>query len=221
MFRTSPTLDGDSGAGGGSTTPPDNSDQQDYKKLYENAQARHQKELDAAEKRRAGLQQTYQTEQDAHKTTKTELEQLKSGFATLTSEKDDLQTNFSKLETEKSEYEIELETLRRKEKRAGLIFKKYPELAPFEADGLLPEAEEEKLDETFGLFLEKLGVVKEKGKEEFGKGGTGTPPPAKIPESEGPKALLQQAYASVSKGDLKGYNESYDKYLKAVEKQKS
>jgi hypothetical protein len=221
MSNPSPTLDQDPGAGGGTTTPSDIAGQQDktdYKKLYEEAQAKATKELDTAEKRRAGLQVTYQKEQDAHKVTTTELEQLRGELTVLTSEKSSFQDTLSKLETEKTGQEIELETLRRKDKRASLIMGKFPELATFEADGLLPEAEEEKLEETFGNFLTKLGVIKEKGKEDFGKGGVTTPPPPKTTEPEGAKALMLQINAAAIAGDQKLYNELYDKYVKATQK---
>jgi len=222
MFNTFPTLDQDPGAGGGTITPPPDTtgqqDKTDYKKLYEDAQAKATRELDAAEKRRAGLQQTYQKEQDAHTEAKTKLEQLRSELTTLTGEKGSFQDTLSKLETEKTGQEIELETLRRKDKRASLIMGKFPELATFEADGLLPEAEEDKLEETFSNFLTKLGVIKDKGKEDFGKGGVSTPPPPKTTEPEGAKALLLQINQAVISGNQKLYNELYDKYVKATQK---
>jgi chromosome segregation ATPase len=213
MFIPTKFLDKDSDSGGSAQS--DNSSQQDYQKLYEEQKGRYDKDIAAAEKRRIGLQQTYQTEQDAHKATKTALEQVNEQLKALTSEKGSLSEKFSKLETEFSEQGIEMETLKRQNSRAKLIFGKFPELASFEADGLLPEAEENKLEEVFGKFREKLGAIKEQGKEEFGKGGTPTKPsPTAAAQPEGRASLLKQLAEATQKGDMKLFNEIQDKLMK-------
>lgn len=215
MFTPFLTLDQDpDGSGSGPSQSVGQQGQQDFEKLYKDAQSK----LDATEKRRIGLQQTYQTEQDTHKATKDVLSQLQATLATLTGEKSTLADQLSKLEVDGTEKEIELETLRRGDKRAKLIFKSFLELAPFEADGLIPEAEEDKLEELFTGFSKKLGELKDKAKVDFGTGGTPPPPPPKPEPDENRVTLLKQLSDAALSGNRKVYNELFDKYMKAAEK---
>ena len=222
MFKKFLSPSDSSGGGDGSgenqsDASKDQSNQQDYKVKYEQLQATYAKDLEKAEERRQGLQSTYTKEQDAHKMTKQSVEELKKQMSVIAQEKDTIFSNLSQLEKDKMEKDKEIETLRRKDVRAKLIFGKYPQLATFEADGLLPETTEDKLDEVFGNFLTKLGSIQDKSKQDFGKGGTGNPPLSKDKEPDTKSVLAAKMRDAVLAGNFKEYNALFNQSLELKE----
>jgi len=174
--------------------------------------------------RYTGLQQTFQAEQESHKKTKETL-------TNLTSSDMDLKQKFSNLENEKSTLQSKLdedtatiETLTRDKKRATVIMEKFPELASFEAKGLLPEGGEDELETLFSAFSDQLGAIRTKAEQDFGTGGGKTTPSSKDgqqpPSSSGSKTYLSLANSELAKGNVEGYNDNYDKYLKALQGEK-
>lgn len=157
----------------------------------------------------------------------TKFNETQSALTELQSKSMEWQTNLSKLEetvkvkeTKEEETALLVETLQRGKTRAQLIFSEFPELAPFEAEGLLPEAEEDKLKEVFGNFSAKLVSVKKNAASEFGKGGTGpTPPKKEESKIESAQAHLRLANEALAKSEFDTYNKEYDLYLAALQKQ--
>lgn len=163
----------------------------------------------------SGLQTKYQTTQEA-------LDELNTKSQKWQSDLSQLGELVKTKDTERESLDVELETLRRSQKRTKLILSDFPELAPFEADGLLPEAEEEKLPEVFSAFATKLNGLKDKTTKEFVKGGTsGEPSSKEEKKAVTPQAILKEANAALAGGDSKTYNEKYDLYLDALNKQQN
>jgi hypothetical protein len=102
---------------------------------------------------------------------------------------------------------------------------KFPQLAAFEAEGLLPETGTEddpaKMEEIFGKFAGKLTSIQQQAgksaKEEFASGGVGKAAGSGGGDADvkgaSAAAALKAANDAVLKGDAKGYKENYDKYL--------
>jgi chromosome segregation ATPase len=160
-----------------------------------------------------GLQQTFQTAQQ----TLTELQSKVTGYETKISK---LEETLGTKGTELGAKDVELGTLRRDQARAKLIFSKFPELASFEADGLLPQAEESEMEAIFTAFSSKLGAVKNDAAAAFAGGGTGpTPPKREEAKAQTAKTHLGLANDALAKGDFTTYNQEYDKYLEALNAQ--
>jgi hypothetical protein len=160
-----------------------------------------------------GLQQTFQT-------TQTNLSELQGKTADYEKKISKLEEDLGSKGTELDEKDVELETLRRGQKRASIIFTKFPELASFEAEGLLPEAEDDVLETTFDAFAKKLGAVKDSAAAAFASGGTPpTPPKKEEPKTQTAKTHLAAANEALVKGDFTKYNEFYDKYLDSLNAQ--
>jgi chromosome segregation ATPase len=170
-----------------------------------------------------GIQQLYQQEQESHKATKGLL-------TTATATEIKLKADFSKLETERADFlkqieekDVELETLTRGKKRTELIMEKYPELAPFEVKGLLPEGEDTELDKLFGEFSNQLALVGDKATKDFTSGGGPRTPGGKKEtedkKMEKPKDYLDAAIEQLQSGNQAGYDKLYDQYLQSMAKE--
>ena len=160
-----------------------------------------------------GLQQTYQSTQQT-------LSELQGKVSTFEKQVTTLEKDLTTKSTENDEKDVELETLRRGQTRAKLIFSKFPELAGFEADGLLPEAEETELETIFSAFSSKLGTVEKNAAAKFSAGGTPPTPPRKEQSAtQTAKTHLALANEALAKSDFTTYNLEYDKYLETLNAQ--
>ena len=160
-----------------------------------------------------GLQQTYQATQQT-------LSELQGKVANYEKQVTTLEKDLTLKSTDADEKDVELETLRRSQVRAKLIFGKFPELAGFEADGLLPEAEEGELEKIFTAFSSKLGSVEKEAAAKFGAGGTPpTPPRVEKSVTQTAKTHLALANDALAKSDFTTYNLEYDKYLETLNTQ--
>jgi regulator of replication initiation timing len=180
-----------------------------------------QSKLTEANERYIGLQRTLQETKDAQKALSDSLTSTQTELQALKLEKDNLQVKVTETEALFSEKDMKIDELTRKTHRSDLIFKDYPELAPFEAEGLLPEVEDDvKLPEVFGKFREKLGTLQAKAKTDHVVGGTPPPPDAKPksePGSDNIKILLDEVNKAALTGNAKSYKEAYGKYMAAKE----
>jgi vacuolar-type H+-ATPase subunit I/STV1 len=180
-----------------------------------------QTKLTEANERYIGLQQTLQKAKDEGKILSESLTSTQTELQALKLEKETLQGKVTETETLFSEKDMKIDELTRKTHRSDLIFKDYPELAPFEAEGLLPEVEDDaKLPEVFGKFKEKLGTLQAKAKTEHVAGGTPPPPdgkPKNEPGSDNLKILLDEVNKAALSGKPKEYKEAYGKYMAAKE----
>jgi chromosome segregation ATPase len=104
---------------------------------------RQQKKYTALEEQYESLLEQTETSKQAERERQAELDALKK-------EQDDAKAELDKLTGE-------LATQETKGQRASMIMSQFPDLAPFEADGLLPEAEtEEEMVDKFTAFREAL-----------------------------------------------------------------
>lgn len=133
-----------------------------------------------------------------------------------------LQTELGNLKTQIQSLEGEKAKTEGRVTRAQLIMAKYPELAEFEADGLLPSADtQEELEQAFQKFREKLlkqGVKLERQKT------AGAPPDTDLSNKsqdidEGEDYVWEQMIASAGR-DAKEFSKwqaKYDAILAAKE----
>jgi DNA repair exonuclease SbcCD ATPase subunit len=199
----------------------------DYKKLYEELLKKSEKLIDPSDydvskdKRYTGLMQTLQKTQDDKKAIADQFDDLQTQFKTVKSEHESATQSVSTLQSQIDALEIEKETLSVKSARADLIMKEFPQLAGFEADGLLPETGpdegEEALKKLFTSFSAKLGSVKEQAKTDFGKGGlpgsAGAGGENNTNKTATAKVEYDLAVAASLKGDQTEYRKHYDNYL--------
>jgi hypothetical protein len=173
--------------------------------------------------RYVGLQKTYQTEQEARKKADEDLGLLKTQVVGFETDKSTLSGEVEQLKTTVTEKDSEITALQKKQQRASLIFSQFPELASFEADGLLPDAkDEEGLTTKFKAFSEKLGTMKQQGAKEFASGGGTSTPSSKGDAGKGTAdTFLKLANEAVLKGDIDTYNENFDKYLNSLKEQEN
>lgn len=175
--------------------------------------------------RYAGVQRSFEELRKTADGSTEKLTDLEKQLATATSDLETTQKTLKDLQEADTVRASELETLKAGNQRAQLIFKEFPELAPFEADGLLPSADSEKLPDVLTKFKEKLAVTREKGVQAFASGGSDEPPASKkdtkppVSDPVGSQALYKTAMEHFSKGEYDKYDEVYDKYLKALEEE--
>jgi len=172
------------------------------------------KKIDAGDiytkERFTGLQQTFQGVQDVLKGLEPELAQIKEKSSKL-------EETLTAKEAEEKKKDAELEELKRSKQRSQTIFKKFPLLAPFEAEGLLPEVTADKLEEVLGAFQLKLEAVQKDASSRFIDGGSSSTPQRKDDKKDqSAKAHLTTANEALRTGDMKTYNAEYDLYLAAT-----
>lgn len=129
-----------------------------------------------------GLQKTYNTLFESNKSLRTEYEGLTAESLTLKNQLEALESDqgtfkgqFDKLQGEYGKLETKLGELESKSARTDLIIKDYPELLPFEAQGLLPTVEDsnpEALKAKLDAFKATMGdrITKELDEELEGAG---------------------------------------------------
>ena len=215
------------GAEGGTTTPPpaELATQQtsgtstDYKTLYEALKA----DVDAGKNyishtRYAALQATLQKTVDEKTNFERDLTTAVAKVAELENLRDGLSTQLTGLTGEKTTLIQEKEKLASTLERHKLLMASYPELVQFEAQGLIPLAEDGKNEEIFKKFQEQLVNVGAKIKSEYGKGGGAPPPPTAGSNSAqlDAKALLAQATEKALLGKTSEYNSLMDQYYAKV-----
>lgn len=170
--------------------------------------------------RYAGLQRTIQEFQEKSTKAEESVADLKSQVATLNTEKASLQTEYDSLFKQNEGFNKQITELTARQERTKLIMSDYPELAPFEADGLIPNASADQLPDILKKMSERITAEHEKGKHEFAKGG-GSPSPGGAGNTlKSAKELLIQSGEAKLKGDFALGDELYDQYLVALDKEK-
>ena len=172
--------------------------------------------------RYVGLQNKLQKEQEAKEKLQEDLGLLKNQVLELSTEKDGLSASVTEFETTVTGKDEQISKLEKDKKRASLIFAEFPELAAFEADGLLPDAEDETiLTEKFTAFSKKLNLMEEAGAKKFAAGGGSITPGKKTePASGNADAFLKLANDAALSGNTQAYNENFEKYLAALKDNK-
>jgi chromosome segregation ATPase len=124
----------------------------EWEAAYKGLQAAYQKLKTASDTKITSLETQLATVQ-------TDLEGLKQGITSKDAQLGVLQSQVEKLNQEKTTIEAEKSKVVKGLNRTKLVLSDYPELASFEAQGLLPDAEdEEKLKELFGKFKDTMNA---------------------------------------------------------------
>ena len=140
-----------------------------------------------------GLQKTYNTLFESNKALRTEHEALTADSLTLKNQVESLENDqgsfksqFETLQGEYGKLESKLGELESKSARTDMIIRDYPELLPFEAQGLLPTVEDgdpEALKVKLDAFKETMGErVNKEIDEELDGAGPGNTGGGNAPE---------------------------------------
>jgi len=151
-----------------------------------------------------------------------EIGDLTKAKDTATSALEVLQTTHTALQTEHQTFKVKVDELELgkttaevKLMRAKIIMGKFPELAPWEADGQLPEtpadAKEADIEILFKSFSDKLTASAKVVNKPAG--GSPPPPPGGDPSVPNAAEELKLAKAAMSLGKVDEYTAHYNKYL--------
>jgi len=162
-----------------------------------------------------GLQQTHEKETLAHKATKGELLTAQTQIKSLTDQFAALETGSKAILEAKTSLDEQLQAATRKLARNQLVMGKYPNLAQWEADGLLPDLPEDKLEVALKAISEKLATTNAQIRQTAVAGASALDSSANATAEVTATSLLKEANAAMLKGDQKGYNEKFEAYLKA------
>lgn len=176
-----------------------------------------------------GLQQTLQKEKEAAEQLRLQMAAQVANEESLKSKASKLEEQLTGLQTTLKEKEAEVAQLSHGKKRTSIIMEKFPQLAPFESKGLLPQSEDEsKLEILFGEFANQLGAIASGAKQDFGKGGGLQTPSGKgdatVDTPKNSTQLLKDAQAILLdvqtypniKDRQAAYDKAYDKYLEVA-----
>lgn len=176
----------------------------DYKSLLEAATAKHTLEVSEWQKRHGGLQATFQKEQEARTSLAKEFETLKEQFASTSKGFDAVNTEKQTLAAQVAERDGMVKQLEAGLKRKSLIMEKFPQLIPFDAKRLLPEADPDKLEEVLTSFVESLNSLETMAKAHHQQGAVPPAPPPQSDQQPSLESLKKLMFeASLSNGALK------------------
>ena len=195
-------------------TEPDVTATDDYKAQYETAL----KAGDKATRAHQGALEQLTTEKQAHDSTKASLMNLMAENTTLKATLGQKEVSLADLQGKVTT----LEPFQVKATRLSVLMDEFPQLAPFEKDGLLPQGSTvEEIRASFTKFNERFNTLAKANGQDFVAGGK----PAATPVSTEPKTsavsaqtYLQQAIQAQATGNMKEYETLYSKFL--VEKNK-
>lgn len=179
-----------------------------------------------------GLQRKYNKLWEKFEKLQSDYDQLEDQLAetklstdTHTREHETLKSSLTAKDTEIAQLKAQIKDLEGSQQRQKLIMAEYPELAEFEAEGLLPKAEsEEDLRAKFSKFKEALGKrVDDKTKKKFE--GTGAKPTEGKTDKTGdadPDRLWAEIIRLAGSSDPKDraeYEDKYQLYLKLTQQE--
>lgn len=187
----------------------------DYKKQFESALRASEKAAHVHDATVAQLN----AERQAHETSKTTIDGMKSEMkkinATLSQKEDALSVLQEKV--------VELEPVRVKAMRLGVILTEFPHLASFEKDGLLPASDTpENLRESLSKFSDRLAELSRVSESSFAAGGKPENIPAPEPKkssAETARDYLDAAIQSQRSGNMAEYEANFTKFLHEKNKQ--
>lgn len=213
-----PLLMLDEAAAGGTPPPASGEDSTDYKVLYAAAQAKLAQTEADWQRRHGGLQTTFQSEQKARQELQRNFDLISGDLVSQTTQYNTLLSDKETLATTLKEKESVLNEITNDLKRKNLIMEKFPVLAPFEAQGLLPKAETDKLEEVLSLFSQSLSMVEESARKNYMAGAVPPAPPPKSETSRTAEIVLKEAQSAAIQGDQPAYQKLYTEYLALLQK---
>jgi chromosome segregation ATPase len=177
-----------------------------------------QAEIATWQSRATGWQKSYQTELDAHKLTKTTLEQLQEANTKIVTEHTAIVEEHKALKEKETTLTADLGTKNTQLERLTMITTEFPELVPFLKDNLLPEGTGEELKGKLKVFSEKIMSMTNLSAEQIARqtaeGATPPPPP---PENNPKKGdLKEQAIAALKNGNQADYDRLMNEYYASL-----
>lgn len=163
-----------------------------------------------------GLQQTHEKEVVAHKATKGELLATQTQLKSITDQIASLENGSKSVLEEKTSLSAQLDAAQRKLKRDQLVMGKYPNLAQWEADGLLPDLPEDKLETALKAISEKLVTTNAQNRQQAVAGASALESTVNATVEVTAASLLKEYNSLALKGDSAAANAKYDEYLKAT-----
>lgn len=160
------------------------------------------------EKRYTGLQTSLNLEQQAHATTKTAFTELSTKAADAIKQLEQLNGQKTTWEQEQAKFQTEVEALSKAQRRSRLIMEKFPDLAMFEINGVLPDAPDDKLEDVLGKFAVQVESMTKKAREDYASGGTRRPSKTEVPAPE--DQAIEAARSKMNKAALSGNQKEYD-----------
>lgn len=202
-------FEADGGAGG-------NGDQTDWKAKYDELNGQIASGQYVKKDSYVTLQRNLETAVNEKKSAVQERDNAQAKIALLTDDTEKLQKSLTDERTAKQQVEADNQAKSAKLERHNIIFRDYPHLAGFEADGLIPDPKgEQKLDEVLKTFSDRVTSLSEKAVGDFKKTSIPPVPPKDGETPKGPAAIKAEALALQAKGDYKGYDLKMDEYHKA------
>jgi hypothetical protein len=183
-----------------------------------------EKKLEAAQKDASHWQEAYKGLQKVVEVKSGELISLKTQadaaisqaktlgeqLAALTGEKTTLRTQLTEREAAHAVDKANLARLR-------LVAEQFPQILPMELQGFTPQtdvtATPETLGEIFTKYVTTLNSITGLKKEEWKAGGQPPPPTGERKDASSAAAEMKLANECAGKGDVKGYNQHYQRYL--------
>jgi hypothetical protein len=170
-------------------------------------------------KRFVGQQGAYQKLFGEHETLKGKNFDLDQQVKAVLGEKDSFAAQMATIKEQHDTASGELEVLKASRARLDLIVKEFPDLLEFEAQGILPDGNEEEIKPKLTAFRDALA---RRGSAEAQKVlGGGTPPPPPPAKDKTAKEHLADAIAAQRKGDMAVYEAEYAKYIDELTKEQS
>ena len=200
------------------TTPQGTSGSPDYQTLYTDLMGKINSGEFFTKAVYTGLQRVHETEINAHKATKGELLATQSQLKSMTDQIASLETGSKSVLEEKTSLSAQLESAQRKLKRDQLVMGKFPNLAQWEADGLLPDLPEDKLETALKAISEKLVATNMQARQTTIAGASALESTNTTTVEVNAAHLSAEAMTAARAGDMKTYTEKMDAYYKAVPK---
>jgi hypothetical protein len=202
----------DGGAAGGGS----NGDQTNWKAQYETLKAQIDSGQYVSKDSYVTLQRNLEAAVNERKSVTGDLENARAKIALLNDGQETLQKQLTDLQASNTQLQQDNQAKAAKLERHNVIFKEYPHLAGFEADGLIPMPQgDQKLEDVLNAFSTRVASVQGKALEDFKKTSTTTPPPRSGDTPKGPTELLKEANALLGQGKTKEYEAKMDEYHKA------
>lgn len=180
--------------------------QTDWKKQYDDLMAKINAGEYIAKSSYVTLQQKLETAVNDRKAVEVARDEALGKVATFEKSAEGFQSEIGQLKTQSSKSEEELQKAQQTIERHALIFGKFPELAQFEADGLLPQVPTDQLETKLTSFKEKWFSNQQAAKQEFAKGAKDDLPPRKAESGRTPEAIRADMYTASRSGKLAEYN---------------
>lgn len=171
------------------------------------------------QERYAGLQRAFNSERDAKIALQSQLNAVTSRSSELEKLLEEAGKSTSTLTSDLQTEKERIAALEQQVARNKLIMEKFPHLAGFEGEGLLPSAPPDQLETVLTKFQEKLASEHNLKTVQYQQGGIPTPPTTPkqgSDEGDAPRVLLDKAIQAQMSGDLKSYDALMKEYYRKV-----